>query len=58
MIDHAGWHSLAPKLGVSLRVPEQVCQLSVLPPLARVSLPVLDEINRRDVSEIILNGLI
>jgi hypothetical protein len=58
MIDHAGWHPLAPKLRASVRAPEEICQLSVLPVLARRSIAILDEIDRCNVSETILGGLI
>ena len=58
MIDYAGWHPLTPKLRASVCVPEEICQLSVLPVLARCSIAILDEIDRCDVSEIILSGLI
>ena len=58
MIDHAGWHSLPPKFGAGLRMPEQICQLSILPALARFSRPVLDQIDRGDVCKIVLDGLI
>jgi hypothetical protein len=58
MIDHARWHPLAPKLRVTVRAPEEICQLSVLPVLARCSIAILDEIDRCDISKIDLGGLI
>ena len=43
---------------MSLGVPEQICELPILPPLARFSRPIFDEINCRDVRQIVLNCLI